>query len=374
MDPRSVYLRLREHLDRMPVGFPATASGVELRILEHLFSPEEAEIALELSALPETLGTIHRRLRHSLTREELRLALDRMATKGIINRSGGGARRRYGKLMFAIGMYEMQVDRLTERFERDSRQYMAEAFGDAYHETRTPQLRTVPINVKVSAERAVARHDDLRDYVRAFDGPLATMACICRRGKDLVGEPCPTTKLRDNCLSLGSTARTLVRRGLARFVEREEMLHLLDAADADGLVLQPQNTTQPEFVCCCCGCCCGVLEMAKRRPEPAAAFMTSYRAAVDAAACQACATCVERCPMGAIEVEGDAARVAARSCIGCGLCATACPSGAVHLVPIAADRSVPAKMETLYLRRYRERFGLWSAAKAVACGLLGIKV
>ena len=37
-----VYTRLREHLDRLPAGFPATESGVELRILKRLFTPDEA--------------------------------------------------------------------------------------------------------------------------------------------------------------------------------------------------------------------------------------------------------------------------------------------------------------------------------------------
>jgi hypothetical protein len=56
-----VYRRLQEHLDNMPVGFPATESGIELRILRRLFTPDEAEIALLLSAVPEPLHRIHRR-------------------------------------------------------------------------------------------------------------------------------------------------------------------------------------------------------------------------------------------------------------------------------------------------------------------------
>ncbi len=51
-----LYRRLQQHLDRMPVGFPPTASGVELRILRRLFSPEDAELALDLSAIAEPLG------------------------------------------------------------------------------------------------------------------------------------------------------------------------------------------------------------------------------------------------------------------------------------------------------------------------------
>jgi len=44
-----VYRELQQHLDQFPAGFPATESGVEIRILKHLFSPEEAKIATRLS-------------------------------------------------------------------------------------------------------------------------------------------------------------------------------------------------------------------------------------------------------------------------------------------------------------------------------------
>ena len=84
-----LYRRLQQHLDRMPVGFPATASGVELRILERLFSPEDAEVALELSALPEPLHVIHRRLRSRLSREALAARLEDMARRGLIERHRG---------------------------------------------------------------------------------------------------------------------------------------------------------------------------------------------------------------------------------------------------------------------------------------------
>ena len=61
MDGTDVYRRLQKHIDNMPVGFPATESGVELRILKRLFTPEEAEVGLLLSAVPEDLERIHRR-------------------------------------------------------------------------------------------------------------------------------------------------------------------------------------------------------------------------------------------------------------------------------------------------------------------------
>ena len=57
-DEGDVYRRLQERLDELPVGYPATASGVELRILKQLFTPEEAEVALGLNAVPETVEKI----------------------------------------------------------------------------------------------------------------------------------------------------------------------------------------------------------------------------------------------------------------------------------------------------------------------------
>ena len=60
--PADVYRRLQQRLDELPVGYPATESGVELRILRRLFTPEEAEVALVLSAIPESVETIQRRL------------------------------------------------------------------------------------------------------------------------------------------------------------------------------------------------------------------------------------------------------------------------------------------------------------------------
>jgi Na+-translocating ferredoxin:NAD+ oxidoreductase subunit B len=37
---QTVYEQLARHLDDLPAGYPATESGVELRILRRLFTPE----------------------------------------------------------------------------------------------------------------------------------------------------------------------------------------------------------------------------------------------------------------------------------------------------------------------------------------------
>ena len=43
------YQKLAERLDQIPNGFPKTESGVELKLLAKLFTPEEAALASNLS-------------------------------------------------------------------------------------------------------------------------------------------------------------------------------------------------------------------------------------------------------------------------------------------------------------------------------------
>ena len=165
----------------------------------------------------------------------------------------------------------------------------------------------------------------------------------------------------------------MVRRGVARFISRDETLAFLDRADREGLVVQPQNTQDPIFICCCCGCCCGVLTTAKKLARPADFFATSYVAAIAADACDQCGVCATRCQMDAIPEDAAPARVIAERCIGCGLCVTTCPSGAAHLVEKPGARVPPRNTGRLYARMFRERFGTAGLVKAAGRRAVGLK-
>ena len=71
--------RLAKRLDEMPTGYPATDSGVELKILRKIFSPEDAEMALKLRPLPETVEQVAERLGRPMAQMEA--ILDSMARK-----------------------------------------------------------------------------------------------------------------------------------------------------------------------------------------------------------------------------------------------------------------------------------------------------
>jgi len=44
-----IYRKLQKHLDQMPIGFPRAESGSDIRLLKHLFTLEEAKIAIFLN-------------------------------------------------------------------------------------------------------------------------------------------------------------------------------------------------------------------------------------------------------------------------------------------------------------------------------------
>ncbi|MHA2358824.1 MAG: hypothetical protein ACXAB5_01000, partial [Candidatus Thorarchaeota archaeon] len=134
MEEYNVYRELAKELDkRHAVGYPPTESGVELRLLEHLFTPEEAELALHLSLMPESVERIHKRVKKTgMTIDELKRMLDNLVSKGAIlgptmlQKQGRG--NQYALAQFTIGMLDLQADRLEKSYFQDAHEYVDQAF------------------------------------------------------------------------------------------------------------------------------------------------------------------------------------------------------------------------------------------------------
>lgn len=333
---KDVYRKLQEHLDSMPIGFPATESGIEIKVLKHLFTPEDAETALKLKFQPEPLKTIYRRFKKSgITLKELEEKLDKIYFKGLINRGtrevGDSVEKYYCDAPLAIGFYEYQLGKLTKEFYTDHEQYMDEAFIHEYNSTGIPQLRVIPIEETIEYEQKIASYDDMRNLIENIGEPIAVAECICRQAKDMMGEPCKKTKMVESCFMFRNAAKSFIEKELAREISKDEALELLRKAEDDGLVLQPGNSLKPMNICTCCGCCCGILTHQKKISEPARFFATNYYAEVDEDSCIGCGTCEERCNMDAIQIEDAIARVDLTRCIGCGVCVPTCTSEAMKL-------------------------------------------
>ena len=88
-----VYHRLAKVLDTLPNGFPSTDSGVELKILKKIFTPEEGDLFCDLKLTPETAEQIADRTGRSL--EGLEEELVSMWKRGEISASNFGEIKKF---------------------------------------------------------------------------------------------------------------------------------------------------------------------------------------------------------------------------------------------------------------------------------------
>jgi electron transport complex protein RnfB len=347
-----IYRELQQHLDRQAVGYPASKSGAEIRILKRFFSPEEAQLALQLTYKPTSLERIYDSARDGgMAFSTMESMLDDMAMNGVIGLVEKEGARHFFTTPFVVGMYEGQLKKLTPEFLNDVAEYTSDrAFGLAFLSTEVSQMRTIPVEKSLSFEQHVTTYDHLTDIINDADGPFAIFECICRKSAGMKGDPCKKTSRQETCMALGDMARIVIQNETGRAIDREEALEIARMNEADGLVLQPSNARKVDFVCACCGCCCGMLSIQKMLPKPVDFWATNYYASVDAGACTGCETCVERCQVNAVTIDDrlDVSLVNLDRCIGCGNCVTTCPAGAMALVKKDTEVVPPEDSEDLY--------------------------
>ena len=380
MNQDDVYRKLRKEINKMPIPFSETASGVELRLLKHLFTPEEAQIALNLNILPETINRIHKRVQKSgieITERELEERLDNLVAKGAI--LGGSAfeakeqGKQYSLIQLAIGMFEFQIGRLTKDYVLDFEQYTKEQFQKDIFGTKTLQMRTIPISMAITPEIRIEPYDDIKKYVGGLKEDIAVMNCVCRESAEVIGVTCRHSDLTETCLTFNDAARYSIGRGYGRAITNQDALNILNRAEEAGFVLQPQNAREPKFVCCCCIDCCHALKMMKMQPKPADLCTAAYYTTIDPSKCKGCKKCIERCAMGAISLRDEIAFVDLDRCIGCGVCFAACKKSAHQLHKKEKKYVPPKNQNAMYQKIMFERFGVVETLKTVSKILTGRK-
>jgi NAD-dependent dihydropyrimidine dehydrogenase PreA subunit len=348
----NVYQRLAKHLDSLPAGFPGSKTGAELRILQRLFTHEEAEFALYLRMVPEKAEVISRRA--GIPHQEGARRLEAMAGKGLVFRiEPKGRPTLYMAAQYIVGIWEYQVNTLNPGLVYDVNEYMPTFFRfDLWK--RAPQFRTIPVGRSIHANLEVLFYENVEELIKHQKKYLVA-PCICRRESGMLGRPC--TKPVETCLAFGATADYYERNGLGRAISRQETLGLIKAAEEAGLVLQPNNTRDIGILCCCCGCCCQVLTNLKRHPKPSSIISSPFVAAVNPETCKGCGVCVKRCQMDALRIEEEKVVLDLDFCIGCGLCVSTCPTDSLSLVrkPKFEQREIPRDAIDGFARLGKER-------------------
>jgi ferredoxin len=347
-----VYRKLQKHLNNQAVGFPATRSGAELKILKHIFNPQEAEITAYLSYQFESIKTIFAKVHHLVSSiEQLETVLDAIKRKGGIEEKKENGEKQYCCIPFVVGMYEFQIERLTPAFIRAFNAYTStKAFGIEYLSTKLPQMRTIPISRSIQYQHHVSSYDEINLLIEQSDGPIALAECICRKKRRLEGKNCQLTKRMETCLGVGHIAQMGISNGIAREINKNEAISIIERNQKDGLILQPSNTQKAAFICSCCGCCCGMLSFQKHLPKPVDFWATNYFAVVDTTTCVGCGICEEKCQIRALRIKGQKqpAVVDLDRCLGCGVCVVNCPTRSISLSQKADLQVPPQTREALY--------------------------
>ncbi|MEM2213721.1 MAG: 4Fe-4S binding protein [Candidatus Nezhaarchaeales archaeon] len=340
-----MYEKLRNKLDKAPIGMPKSPSGVEKEILKLLFTEEEASLALYMPLVPFTIEQLAERTGKDV--EYLKKMLDEMAKKGTVWRGSRDGNVAYRLFPVMVGLFEMHFlpgpgnDPLQPKLAPLLAKYFKEAFYKELGDRRHPVMRALPERDTISPKAQILPYEDAVKLVKERDYH-AIGYCGCRIISRLMGEGC--RRSLENCLHFGSLARYMVEHGFARRITADEALSVLKKANKEGLVHTTERSQGPiSTICNCCSDCCVFFRSIHEAKYPNAIAYSSYVASVDAERCLACGICMLRCPMKAVVVKKDRepAKINVEKCLGCGVCVPTCPVGALELIPREELPEVP---------------------------------
>lgn len=323
--------KLAGALDRLPNGFPRTSTNVEVRLLQKIFSPEEAHIACRLTGSMEAVEDIAERL--DFNPRETRSALMQMVKKGMawFERKDGKARFRLAP--FIVGIFEDHVSRMDHEFAHLYEQYLLDGGAAGIMKMQPSLTRVVPATDSVDHEW-ILPYEDVEAILKSAKS-FRLNECVCRKQQDFIGRKCDFAL--DNCLSFS----TVPKPASPDDITLERALEILAESEEAGLVHTVSNIKEGMgFICNCCGCCCGILRTINELGIENSVAYANYYAVINENICAECADCVDRCQVFAIKKLNGIPEIDQDRCIGCGLCVTGCSTGAAKLVRKPDDQIV----------------------------------
>ncbi len=333
----TIYRQLAERLDEIPNGYPKTESGVELKLLAKLFSPQEAKLASSLSLEPRSIKTIAEK--NNAPEFEVKSMLLGMVKKGLIDlRREAVVGFTFFLIPFVVGFYERQNAKIDKEFAELFEAYYKEIFHktmiiDPSVHRIIPVEKTIPVSIDVMPyEKASTYLDDAQSW--------GVLDCICRVQQKLIGKGCDHPV--ENCLVFSRKPGAFDRNEDIRAISREEALDILAEANRAGLVHSTNNAQEDVYyICNCCICSCGVLRGIVEYGSLNSIARSDFFARMDEDLCTGCEDCIDRCQFNALKMDGDICVVDRTFCFGCGLCVTSCPSGALSLEQKNPEELVP---------------------------------
>lgn len=323
------YQKLAKVLDTLPNGFPATESGIEIKLLKKIFKPEQAELFCDLKLTFETPEQISKRTGRPL--EDLEEMLTTMWQRGQIFGVEFGGTKLFKMVPWAFGIFEFQLPHMDRELAEMCEEYSA-VYGKQFFAKQPQLMQVIPIEREIPAKHESLTYEKVSSIIETGQSFLLNQ-CICKKEKGLLDNPCE--KPLEVCLAIAPVPGIFQDSKVGHTISKEEAYEVLQKAEEEGLVHLTWNVESGHyFICNCCGCCCGVLEGINRLGIPASKVLNSYYyAEIDPDECTLCGVCAdERCQVNAIEEIDGVNQVIQERCIGCGLCISTCPTEAIRLV------------------------------------------
>jgi ferredoxin len=342
---RQSYKSLSDRLNLFPQGAPPTE--LLFGILQLLFTKEEAALVALLPLRPFTAAAAARNWKQA---EGKALAtLENLASRGMLLDVELGEERFFVLPPPMAGFFEFSMMRVGNGYDQ---KLLAELFYQ-YLNVEEDFVKDLLCSGETRLGRVFVNESalgagtalEVMDYERASavirtSSHIGVGTCYCRHKMEHLNKACGNPL--DICMTFHSTARSLIKHGIARQVDVKEGMDLLQQSLGHNLVQFGENVRQKvAFICNCCGCCCEALLAAKRFAVLSPIATTNFLPEmVDRGNCNGCGKCVEACPVEAMGLvsAGDPrqskrkqAKLQPDLCLGCGVCVRTCARNVLSL-------------------------------------------
>ena len=332
---RSGYQRFIERINRCPQGAPP--SETLNKILQILISPKEAGLLSQVPIKPFKLKDIS--YIWKMPTKDSQTILDTLCDRGILLDIEYRGEQTYTLPPPMAGFIEFSMMRLRKDIDQKVLsellyQYLnvEEDFIKGLFIGGETGLGRVLVNEPVLSQQNAIH---VLDYERSSEvintaTHIGVGLCYCRHKMKHLGKSCSAEM--DICMTFNNVAQSLTKHGIARAIDAKECHDLLQKAYDQDLVQFGENVREGvNFICNCCGCCCEAMLAAKRFALLNPVHTTNLLPQLNETECSGCAKCVRICPVGAIGMVSNKAKLDERICLGCGICVRKCPKKCISL-------------------------------------------